>query len=184
MVKNPRMPQMFDSTDKDPRVALPRLGGEGQVLAGYLRHQRQTLELKCSGLAPEDLARRAVDPSTLSLLGLLRHMADVERDWFRVVMAGTGAPPYYWTEEDPDGDFNGAQAAEAVVRDAWNHWREEVAFAERFVEDASGLGVTGTDPERGEVSLRWVLVHMIEEYARHNGHADLLRERIDGTVGG
>ncbi|WP_017623963.1 DinB family protein [Nocardiopsis chromatogenes] len=174
---------MFDSPDKDPRVDPPQLGGEADVLSGYLRYQRTTLELKCSGLTAGQMARRAVAPSTLSLLGLLRHMADVERAWFRPVMAGPDPPPLYWSEEDIDGDFDNLAADEETVRDAWSRWREEVAFAERFVEEAPGMDTVGRDRRRGEVSLRWVLTHMIEEYARHNGHADLLREAVDGTVG-
>ncbi|MDA2803314.1 DinB family protein [Nocardiopsis suaedae] len=174
---------MFDSPEKDPRIDPPERGGEVDVLTGFLRYQRTTLELKCSGLTAEQMSRRAVEPSVLSLLGLLRHMADVERAWFRVVMAGTEAPPHYWSEEDIDGDFDNVAAEEEMVRDAWDRWREEVAFAERFVDEAPGLDATGRDPRRGAVSLRWVLAHMIEEYARHNGHADLLREAVDGTVG-
>lgn len=177
------MPQMFDTPDKDPRVDPPELGGEAEVLSGFLRYQRTTLELKCSGLSAEQMARRAVEPSSLSLLGLLRHMADVERVWFRVVMAGTEAAPHFWSKEENDADFDNVAADEEMVRDAWTRWREEVAFAERFVEEAPSLGTVGKDPRRGEVSLRWVMAHMVEEYARHNGHADLLREAIDGTVG-
>ncbi|MDA2814728.1 DinB family protein [Nocardiopsis sp. RSe5-2] len=174
---------MFDSPDQDPRVDPPELGGEAEVLSGFLRYQRATFELKCSGLSADQMARRAVEPSPLSLLGLLRHLADVERAWFRTVMAGADAPPHFWTDEDIDGDFDNAAADEEMVREAWARWREEVAFAERFFEEAGSLDTAGTHYRRGPVSLRWVVTHMIEEYARHNGHADLLREAIDGTVG-
>jgi len=125
------------------------------------------------------MARRSVAPSNLSLLGLVRHLADVERGWFRRRLAGQDAPSRYHSEEDPDGAFDGAVPDPKVVAEAWAAWRAEVAFAERFVAEAPDLDLTG--PE-GEV-LREVLVHMIEEYARHNGHADFLRERIDGRVG-
>ncbi len=159
------------------------MADERTTLTAFLRSQRDTLELKCSGLDASALARRAVDPSTLSLLGLVRHMADVERAWFRRVMAGQDAPPVFYSDLDHDGDFNGAAPDPALVAEAWEAWRAEVAFAEQFVDDAASLEVTGNDRWRGAMSLRWVLVHMIEEYARHNGHADLLRQRIDGSVG-
>ena len=124
-----------------------------------------------------------MDVSTLSLLGLVRHMAEVERGWFRRVMAGQDAPPRFYSNADPDGDFDGAAPEPELVAEAWEVWRSEVAFAERFVAEAPDLDVTGNDPWRGAVSLRWVLMHMVEEYARHNGHADLLRQGIDGAVG-
>jgi uncharacterized damage-inducible protein DinB len=121
----------------------------------------------------------------MSLLGLLRHMADVERSWFRRFMAGQDAPPRFYSKQDRDGDFDGARPDPALVAEAWQAWREEIAFADEFVAAAPGLDVVGQreDAWRGPMSLRWVLNHMIEEYARHNGHADLLRERIDGAVG-
>lgn len=173
----------FTDLDADPRTDPPAQGDERTTLVGFLRWQRETLELKCAGLEAADLARRAVEPSTMSLLGLVRHMADVERGWFRRVMAGQDAPPHFSSETDPDGDFDGAQPDPAVVAAAWEVWRAEVAFADQFVAEAPDLGITGNEAWRGAVSLRWVLVHMIEEYARHNGHVDLLRQRIDGAVG-
>jgi uncharacterized damage-inducible protein DinB len=141
-----------------------------------------TLELKCTGLDTE-LSRRSVEPSTLSLLGLIRHLADVERRWFRRVLAGQDAPSIFSSTTDPDGDFDGAVSEPSVVAEAWDAWRTEVAFAEHFVTEAPDLDIVGHDSWRGTVSLRWVLIHMVEEYARHNGHADLLRERIDGARG-
>lgn len=169
--------------ETDPRDEGPVLGEERAVLVGFLRWQRQTLELKCAGLDADQLARRAVQPSKLSLLGLVRHMAEVERSWFRVVMAGQDAPPHFITEENRNLDFDGAAADPAQVAEAWDAWRSEVALAEQFVAEAPDLDVTGYEKWRGNMSLRWVLMHMVEEYARHNGHADLLRERIDGAVG-
>lgn len=172
---------MFVHPDQDPR-ADGGFEGERETLVGFLRDQRLTLELKCSGLDAEQLARRSVPPSTMSLLGLLRHMAEVERGWFRRTMAGLDAPRIWCTEAEPDADFDGAVAESEVVAEAWRAWRAEVEFAERFVAEAAELGMKG---RRGEQDhpLRSVLVHMIEEYARHNGHADLLRERIDGRIG-
>ncbi|MFI6262041.1 DinB family protein [Micromonospora sp. NPDC051006] len=173
---------MFVHPDEDPRSE----GGfddERTILAGYLRDQRLTLKLKCADLDAEALARRAVPPSTLSLLGLIRHMAEVERGWFRRVMAGEEAPKIYSTESDPDADFNGAVADPDVVTEAWRNWRAEVEFAERLVDETADLGARGRTRHGSEISLRELLVHMIEEYARHNGHADLLRELIDGRIG-
>jgi uncharacterized damage-inducible protein DinB len=174
---------MFIDPDSDPRTDPPGQADERATLVAFLRWQRDTLELKCADLDAAELARRSVDFSTLSLLGLVRHMADVERGWFRRRLAGQDAPPHFYSDTDPDGAFNGAAPEPELVAEAWDTWRAEVAFAERFVAEAPNLDVTGNDPWRGPLSLRWVLVHMVEEYARHNGHADLLRQRIDGRVG-
>jgi uncharacterized damage-inducible protein DinB len=173
---------MFLDAASDPREGGPRLGDERATLTEFLRGQRLTLEVKCGGLNAEQLARRAVEPSTMSLLGLVRHMAEVERGWFRRRFAGLDAARRYQTAADPDGDFNGAVPDPAVVEEAWAAWREEIAFADEFTRDHD-LGFVGCDSAGEPVSLRELLVHMIEEYARHNGHADLLRERIDGRVG-
>jgi uncharacterized damage-inducible protein DinB len=185
MCRPTRFADMFIEPDRDPRADPPVQGDERATLVGFLRRQRETLELKCSGLEPADLARRGVAPSTISLLGLLRHMAEVERGWFRRKLAGQDAPPYFYSRSDPDGDFDAATPDPDAVAEAWRLWRDEVAFAERFVAEAPHLDVTAKvpDPWHGAISLRWVLVHMIEEYARHNGHADLLRQLIDGRVG-
>jgi hypothetical protein len=169
---------MFVHPDDDPR-SDGKFHGERDTLMGYLRDQRLTLELKCSGLDAVDLARRSVPPSNLSLLGLVRHMANVEQAWFRLRMAGEDAPRHYRSDADPAGEFNGAVPDPAVVADAWDTWRAEITFTEQYVADAPDLDVIGAAGD----CLRDVLVHMIEEYARHNGHADFLRERIDGRVG-
>ena len=124
-----------------------------------------------------------MEPSNLSLLGLVRHLTDVERRWFRQVLDGQDVPFLYRTEDDRDAAFDLAIADPAVVDAAWAAWRAEVSFAEQFVEEAPDLEVSGTYGEGEVIRLREVLVHMIEEYARHAGHADLLRERIDGRVG-
>jgi hypothetical protein len=125
----------------------------------------------------------------MSLLGLVRHLADGERETFRKMMAGQDVPRIYWSEDDRDGDFNGAVPDPRAVAEAWDTWRAEVDFATRFVAEAPSLDITGDDPLNqhgsggGAMSLREVLIGMIEEYARHMGHADLLRERIDGRIG-
>jgi uncharacterized damage-inducible protein DinB len=170
---------MWVDPDDDPREAGAATVDERSTLLEYLRRYRLTLEMKCADLDAEQLARRSVPPSTMSLLGLVRHLAEVERHWFRREMARPDAPSLYCSEEDRDGDWNGAVAEPDVVDEAWRTWRTEVAFAEQFVADTADLGTLGATG----VPLRDVLVHMIEEYARHCGHADLLRERIDGRVG-
>jgi uncharacterized damage-inducible protein DinB len=178
-----RFADMFVATEDDPREDGPTLLDERATLVEFLRCQRLTLELKCSGLDPAELARRSVEPSGLSLLGLVRHMAEVERKWFRQRMAALDVPSLFCSEAEPDADFDGAESDPEVVAEAWEAWRAETEFTDRYVAAAPDLDVTGIHPAGGACSLREVLVHMIEEYARHNGHADLLRERIDGRVG-
>jgi uncharacterized damage-inducible protein DinB len=173
---------MFMDLSPDPREGGTRLGDERATLVEFLRCQRLTLELKCQGLDAAQLARRSVQPSTMSLLGLVRHLAEVERSWFRRRFAGQEAPKRYQSDTDPDGDFTGAVPDQRVVDEAWAAWREETAFADQLIRDTD-LDFVGRDGGGGEISLRELLVHMIEEYARHNGHADLLRERIDGRLG-
>ncbi|MEV4489630.1 DUF664 domain-containing protein [Micromonospora coxensis] len=172
---------LFPTTD-DRRFTTPATGDERQMLHDMLRTQRTTLTLKCADVE-NALARRSVPPSTLSLLGLIRHLADVERRWFRQVLAGQHAPPRFSSQTNPDGDFDDAVPDPAFVTAARQAWHDEVTFADAFIAAAHNLDIEGHDTWRGTVSLRWVLIHMIEEYARHNGHADLLRERIDGTIG-
>ncbi len=176
-------------SDDDPRERRPRLGDERTTLVEALRRQRLTLQLKCSDLDADAMARRAVEPSTLSLLGLVRHLAEVERATFRRMLAGEDVPRLFCTDTDRDRDFDGAVADPQVVEQAWAAWHAEVASAERIVAAAPDLDMIGNDPLNqhgsggGPMSLREVLVGMIEEYARHMGHADLLRERIDGRLG-
>jgi uncharacterized damage-inducible protein DinB len=170
-------------TDGNPRVKRPTQADERTTMLAFLRWQRETLELKCAGLKPAQLAERAVGRSALSLLGLVRHAAESERFWFRRVMAGQDPPSLFSSLTAPDGAFDVASADARMVTQAWEAWRAEVAFADRFVDTAPDLEVIGHEPGEGPVSLRWVLMHMVEEYARHNGHVDLLREQIDGAVG-
>jgi uncharacterized damage-inducible protein DinB len=161
------------------RVDPPFQAEERAMLDSWLEYQRATLVWKCDGLTDEQLRERSVPPSTMSLIGLVRHMAEVERNWFRRVLSGEDAPGLYYSDADPDGDFD--NVATATRADAFATWQAECDNA-RVVAARMELGDVGM--RRGEeVSLRWVLVHMIEEYARHNGHADLIRERIDGAVG-
>jgi hypothetical protein len=181
-------PDMWVDPDDDPRETAAAAVDERGVLLDYLRSYRLTLEIKCAGLDAEQMARRSAPPSTMSLLGLVRHMVEDERH-FRRVMAGEDAPKLYRTDEDRDGDWNGAVADPAVVEDAWRQWREETELTDRYLAGVGDLGTRNAGyldlgPEHGgAVTLRDVLVGQITEYARHCGHADLLRERIDGRVG-
>lgn len=176
-------------SDDDPREHGPSLGDERTTLAETLRTARLTLEMKCAGLDAEAMARRSVEPSTMSLLGLVRHLAEVERATFRVLMAGQDVPRLFTSETDRDGDFEGAVPDPQVVAQAWEAWRAEVDFSTRFVAEAPSLDITADDPSNlhgsggGAMSLREVLLGMIWEYGRHMGHVDLLRERIDGRIG-
>jgi uncharacterized damage-inducible protein DinB len=170
---------MWVDPDDDPRETGETAVDERSILVDYLRRYRLTLEMKCADLDAEQLACRSAVPSTMSLLGLVRHMAEVEGYWFRRVMAGQDAPKLYCSSDEPEGDWNGAVSDPEIVDRAWRDWRDEVAFAEQFVAATPDLGTLGVTSR----PLREILVHMIEEYARHCGHADLLRERIDGRVG-
>ncbi|MFF0434018.1 DinB family protein [Streptomyces sp. NPDC004327] len=165
---------------EDHRTPPPYTADERTTLTAMLDFQRDTLALKCAGLTDEQLRERAVGPSGLSLLGLVRHAAEVERGWFRNVINGERSRSP-WT---PPGSTDWAEfdVDDADVAEGFAYWRDEMARARAIVAAAPSLDVTGS--LGGEVySLRYVLAHMIEEYARHNGHADLLRERIDGTTG-
>jgi uncharacterized damage-inducible protein DinB len=176
-------PEVWADPKDDPRETGVELLDERSTLLDYLGAQRLTLRMKCADLEASQMALRSVPPSTMSLLGLIRHMSDVERSWFRRVMAGEIAPRRFSSEEDREGAWSGAVADPTVVAQAWAAWEEEIAFAERFVADTGDLDTVGRMSSGKTIQLREVLVHMVEEYARHCGHADLIRERIDGRVG-
>jgi uncharacterized damage-inducible protein DinB len=165
----------------DPRRTEPAyIAGERGMLEAWLDFQRTTLLLKCEGLDRAGLDARPVASSKLSLHGLVRHMADVERNWFtRTLLRAAETPPLFYDRPDEDSDFFPLDDAD------WESdlatWQEE---CERSRAAAARFGLDDTGVRRGnEVSLRWIYVHMIEEYARHNGHADLIREMVDGAVG-
>jgi hypothetical protein len=163
------------------RAKEPYVADERTMLEGWLDFHRETLLLKCTGLTAEQLKTASVEPSKLTLLGLVRHMAEVERWWFRRQAAGLDLPDLYCSEESPDGDFDDLETADAEADFAI--YLAECDLARAAVADLP-LDKTFTNPRRtAELSVRWVYVHMIEEYARHNGHADLIRERIDGVTG-
>ncbi len=162
------------------RCEVPGIAPEREALEAWLDYHRDTLLWKCAGLTQEQLARRAVPPSGLSLLGLVRHMAQVERWWFRTWVAGEQAGYLYSTEDNLDADFDDVETAAAEADFAT--FRREVAAA-RAAAAGHSLDDTFVSFRGNTLSTRWVFLHMIEEYARHNGHADLLRECIDGSTG-
>ena len=165
----------------DPRSEPSTVADELTLLTGFLDWHRETLVLKCSGLPDEQLRRRAVPTSNLSLMGLARHLTKVERYWFRRVLAGEEPGELFAATGDIDEDFNDLDAATGEGTLAV--WRAEVEQCRRVVAQRS-LDDEGARPGAGtRYSVRWVLIHMIEEYGRHMGHADLIREAIDGEVG-
>lgn len=157
-----------------------RVAGERTSLTDFLDYLRQTLAMKCSGLNADQLRQKVIPPSGISLLGLVRHLADVERSWFQNVMNGEHIRSYWGRK--PDGEFAEFDVDEADSDEAFDVWHAACARSRDIVDAAESLNIVGHHDEE-EFSLRYVLTHMIEEYARHNGHADLLRERIDGTTG-
>lgn len=174
--------QLWSEPDTDPRRRAAPGRGEREVLGQYLDHYRMTVELKCEGLTAGQMATRSVPPSTLSLLGLVRHLARVEHSWWRRVVEGhADLERLYRTDADPDLDFDGALPDDEVVADAWRSWRTEVEHAR---EVYAGLDLDRLVDVHGEpVEARDIVVHLVEEYARHAGHADLLRECLDGRTG-
>ncbi len=163
------------------RIDPPLVGDERIMLRTFLDYHRATLAMKCDGLTDEELRRQSMPPSSLSLLGLVRHMAEVERTWFRRVINGEDIP-LVWSDK---GDFQEAYDASMATRaEAFGAWRTEIEHSRRIEEAAESLGLVRHDKRWDEdLSLRLVMLHLIHEYARHNGHADLLREGIDGTLG-
>ncbi|HYN33922.1 MAG TPA: DinB family protein [Ilumatobacteraceae bacterium] len=166
------------------RIDPPLVNPERESLLAWLDYHRKTLAMKCEGLSADQLCQRSVPPSSMSLIGLVRHMAEVERNWFQRVLSGLGddvaGPIFYQRVVNVDGDFDDVDPATVDADIAT--WCREIAEADVVIAELD-LDDRRPTPDRGDLDLRWVLVHMIEEYARHNGHADLLREAIDGTTG-
>jgi uncharacterized damage-inducible protein DinB len=176
------MADMFVDRAADPRTFESSAEGELATYRDYLTNYRLTLELKTRDLSPDQLATRSVPPSALSLLGLVRHMVRVEHFWFQVALQGRSVPRIY---DDGDAGFAQVEPTQECVDDGFSQWREQIAVGDAWLDtqsdDTMAEMVTFRDGETG--SARDILVHMIEEYARHCGHADLLRECIDGRVG-
>ncbi|MFE1338926.1 DinB family protein [Streptomyces sp. NPDC058733] len=171
-------PDMWTDPDDDPRNSEGNSpDGELPTLQDFLTNYRITLRMKCEGLDPEQLARRSVPPSTMSLLGLVRHLAEVERDWRNWITDGDPLPKLYGAR---DADFDGAVAEQSVVDAAFADLEREQAATDTALAAHPDLGAR---VGREKIAVRELLVHRIEEYARHCGHADLLRECVDGRVG-
>jgi hypothetical protein len=163
------------------RKIRPLAADERTMIQAYLDRHRSTLLLKCAGLTGQQLARRTVPPSGMSLLGLIRHLADVERSWVRIRFCGEDTGRIYARPDDEDVDFNDTDPARAGQDYATllAEWRAcDAAVADASLDDTFFF-----EHAKAEVSLRCIYLHLIEEYARHNGHADMLREQIDGATG-
>ena len=174
---------MVEPLEDPRRPDPPTIAGEREMLDAWLEYHRTTLLLKCEGLDEHGLRTQPVPSSVMSLQGLVRHMAEVERNWFRRVLNGesrdVAGPIYYDRETNPDGDFE--MPEDAAFADDMAIWQQEIETARAL---AATRDLEDTAEGKSETfSLRWILIHMIEEYARHNGHADLIREMIDGSVG-
>lgn len=171
----------METFEAPERLHIPFNGPERLQLESWLDFYRATLLEKCDGLNAAQLKERPVAPSTLSLLGIVRHMTFVEQVWFETTFAGLDTVGYYKTEGDRDADFNDLDGdAVETVFDLY----ERVARVSRDLAAGHDLDEQVKKPRRGRnVDLRWIYVHMIEEYARHCGHADLIRELIDGRTG-
>jgi uncharacterized damage-inducible protein DinB len=171
-------PDMWTDPNDDPRNSEGvSVDGELGTLHDYLTSYRMTLRMKCEDLSPEQMARRSVPPSTMSLLGLLRHVAEAERDWGNWIRDGEPLPKLYG---ERDADFDGAAADPAEVLSAYEALAREQAATDAALAEHPDLGER---LGRIGIAVRELMVHRIEEYARHCGHADLLRECIDGRVG-
>jgi len=173
--------QTSPSWAEGDRPALPTTGGEREILTAFLEWHRATFELKCRGLADAQMSRRVIPPSGLTLHGLVRHLAGAERWWFRIQFAGEDIPLLHYSDDEPNQDFD---RLDGDVSAAFAVWRAERDRARIIVAEAPSLDTTFRSRITGkEISLRFLLIDLIAEYARHNGHADLLRERIDGAIG-
>jgi hypothetical protein len=178
------MGDMWAAPDEDLR-SFGNPVGELATYREYLGNYRLTIEMKCAGLGSAQLSGRSVPPSDMSLLGLVRHLAQVENHWFQRVLQGRReGPRLYKLPTDPNWDFTGAVDDPAVVADAFATWKAEIALANDWLDDVDADDLGREVPfDDATVAVRDVLVHLIEEYARHAGHVDLLRECIDGRTG-
>ncbi|MFN8023635.1 MAG: DinB family protein [Acidimicrobiales bacterium] len=171
-----------DPDTRTPLPAIAHVGSEHQLLAEFLDYFRTVFVRKVEDL-DDAQARVRVPPSDLDLLGLTRHLADVERWWFRAVMVAEVENGNYESETDPDLDWH--HTPDDTLADAIATWRREVVRAREIIDQHDDLDAIAARSSggRGDISLRWILLHMIEEYARHCGHADVLREAVDGVTG-
>jgi hypothetical protein len=161
-------------------VSIPRHADELSMLRAYLDYYREIFELKCTGMDPARLSERSAAPSSMSLHGLIRHLAGVERWWFAINFGGADLPMLYYSDDDPDQDFESLDGDPLI---ALQSWRAECDRSRQIVEAATDLDQIGAVERNGSYTLRWLMLRMIAEYAQHVGHADLLREGIDGAIG-
>ncbi len=160
-------------------IEFPTIGTERELLVGFLEFYRSVFARKAEGIDDEAARTATCPPSILTITGLVRHMCEVERGWFRRGIAGETAPPIYYSDEDPDGDLH--VGPDDTVADALAAWWDEVDRARTIL---AGADLETVIERRDEaISARWIVLHMIEEYARHCGHLDLIREAIDGRTG-
>ena len=160
-------------------IEFPTTGTERELLVGFLEFYRAVFARKAEDVDDEAARTATCPPSSLTITGLVRHMAEVERGWFRRGIAGETAPPIYYSDEDPDGDLH--VGPDDTVADALAAWWDEVDRARTIL---AGADLETVIERRDEaISARWIVLHMIEEYARHCGHLDLIREAIDGRTG-
>jgi uncharacterized damage-inducible protein DinB len=175
-------PEETSRLTTDNRIGPPSFASEREMLRAFLDYQRATLAMKCDGLSDDQLREQSMPPSTLSLVALLRHLAEVERAWFRRIFDDNQAP-MVWSDQPMD--FQAAfDTSTASGQEALDAWAAEVENSRRIERNAKSLDLAGYQPRwEEEVSLRMVMIHVLLEYGRHNGHADFLREGVDGTVG-
>jgi hypothetical protein len=175
----------------DPRVDPPQHGDEVAILRGFLTYHRETLRLKCGGLTQEQLGR-PLAPTDMTLGGMMKHLAVVESGWFEETFAGGSLmPPFDTVDWDADGDWEWHTAKDDTPDELFALFDEAVRRSDAVLDEALAPGGVGLDglsalearDGAGRFSLRWIVLHLIEEYARHNGHADLIRESIDGQTG-
>jgi hypothetical protein len=170
--------------EPDQRTETPRRAGERETLEGFLDFYRETILWKVAGMSDDDL-RRIIVPSGWSPLGMVKHLAYVERAWFRDRLAGEEPLPVPWTEEDPDADFRvePGESTEEIIGFYRGQCEQSRTFASKESLDDLAKEWPADRPPEKRPSLRWIYVHMIEETARHAGHLDVARELIDGSTG-
>jgi hypothetical protein len=160
------------------RVPEPESVGERELLLGWLQFHRDALAAKCDGMSDEQLVEQSAPPSTLSLLGLVRHLTEMERHYLGHALSADGRGYLYCTDEDEEADIENLDAS--MTATSQQNWRDQMSESDTLLAGYDDLDADGAT---GWFSVRWGLLKVIQEYARHNGHADIVRERIDGLRG-
>ena len=172
----------------DDRVDPPAQAGEAEMLSAFLDYYRATLMMKADGLTDDQARTASVTPSDLNIMGLVRHMSEVERNWFQRWFIKADAPSIYCSDDDPDEDRDMHPGPDDTLANALAVFHREVEVSRQIAAsatpDAKAAHIGESEHWAGfQPNLRWILIHMVDEYARHCGHADLIRERLDGVVG-